>query len=345
MRQLFRVLFCVALVLGTLGGFAGAQDLRPLGTDMGTLLTGFGESIMPNLQQNVLSDDGIGAASMGKSRFFVALEGGATFGSPGLLAPLAQSPTPFQLIDVNGLITNFVTDPTASSYISKIESMGYFPYPDTKVVVGVKPAYGIEIIGTFAILPQGLTDFATGLASLGSAGIQLSTLSASLHVRKVLIEDAGGFPAVSVGAGYAYTSFHAGYTLPNQTQTISGGYTLTYGGPITLDSRLNTAGVDLTLSKRFLVFTPFVQVSPWYQWSTFTGSMDLSGVTLTSGGVPVAGVILPTSPAITLSLNNLSFVVSGGVEVNLGGFALVPAGSFDLSNKNFSANLSTRFQF
>jgi hypothetical protein len=344
MRHLSRALFCLAVVLGTLGGIAGAQDLRPLGTDMGTLITGFGNSIMPNLQQNVLADDGVGAASIGKSRFFVALEGGATFGSPGLLAPLAQTPTPFQLIDVNGLIANFVTDPTASGYISTIKSMSYFPYPDAKVVFGVKPAFGIEIIGSFAIMPQGLTDFATGLASLGSAGIQLSTLSASLHVRKVLIEDGGALPAVSIGAGYAYTSFHAGYTLPTQTQIVSG-YTLTYGGPITLDSHLNTAGVDLTLSKRFFVFTPFVQVSPWYQWASFSGTMDLSGVTLTSGGVPVAGMIPPTSPAISLSLDSLSFIVSGGVEVNLGGFALVPAGSFDLSNKNFSANLSTRFQF
>lgn len=346
MRTVRSMVVCLLVLMGAVGGTAGAQDLRPLGSDITTLLSGIGESLLPNMQQNLLADDGIGAASMGSSHFFVGLEGGVTFGSPGLLAVLTETPTPFQLIDVGGLVKNLGSDPTVGGYLTTLENLSYFPYPEGKLVVGVKPAFGIEVVGTFFILPQALTNLATGLAGLSNSGIEFNNLGATVHIRKVLIEDKGGFPAVSIGVGYAYSNFHASYQLPTQTQSFAG-YTLTYGGTLALDASLNSVGIDLSISKRFAIFTPYINIAPWYQWASYSGAIttkDFFSLKDSSGNTP-GGLIPPNTPDAEISINNLSFILSGGIEINLGGFALVPAGSFDLGTKNFSANISSRFQF
>lgn len=345
MRKLFSRLVVLTVMLGALGGMAAAQDLRPLGTDIGTLLNGVGESMLPNMQQSVLADQGIGAASMGSSRFYAGFAAGVTFGSPGLLAVLTQSPSPFQLIDVNGLLSNLSSNSTVSNALTSIENMSSFPYPNLKLVAGLRLFDGIELTGNFAIVPQGLTDFVTNLAGLSSAGITLHTLEIGVHIRKVLIQDSGAMPAVSIGAGYSYANFTAGYPLPTQSQPFSG-YNLTYGGTLGLDSTINTAGVDVTVSKHLLIFTPYIRISPWYQWATFNGTVSNFTFSLTnSSGQPVSGVIAPSTPNATINLDNLAFILAGGIEVNLGAFSLVPAGSYDLSTGSFSANLSSRVQF
>lgn len=344
MRKPTGVLVCLVLLLAVVIPNAGAQNLTDLGTDMSTLLSGIGESVLPNMQQNLLAGQGIGAATMGASKFYVGLEGGVTFGSPGLLAVLTQSPTPFKLIDASGLIGNLSSSSTLNNYLQTAENLSYFPYPDGKLLVGVQPLHGLEIIGTFWTVPQAVTNLLTRAIGQGASGIELNTLSASVRVRKTLLEDKGGFPAISIGAGYGYARFHTAYGLPTQTQPFST-YTLTYGGQITIDSTLNTAGVDLSVSKRLLIFTPYLQVSPWYEWASFTGTIPnfASNVTLTP--TPSSGYVPPAQPNATITINDLSILLSGGVEINLGGFSLVPAGSFDLATKNLSANIASRVQF
>jgi hypothetical protein len=288
-RRCTSVVFYVLLALGAVAVPAGAQDLRPLGTDLSTLLGGIGDSLLPSLQQTAVADNGIGAASMGTSHFYFGFDTGVTFGTPALLAVLTESPSPFELIDVSGLLGNLSESSAISSYLKSVENLSYFPYPDLELTAGFAPIGGVQVLAKFSILPEALTDLVTGIAGLKDSGITLNELSANVRVRKTLLEDQGAFPAVSVGIGYAYTNVQAGLVLPTQKQPFAG-YNLTFGGTLNMEATMSSVGADLSISKRLLIFTPYLSIAPWYQWASFSGSMDPFNFSLKdSGGADVAG--------------------------------------------------------
>lgn len=331
----------IAVLLAFLCGFGGAisaQDFTPVTNDLSSMLGAIGDSIVPYVQQTVLADDGIGAASLGKSRFFIGGSLGATF-APGLLGQMSDQ-SRYQVLDVTGLLNTMVGQiagsSAASGYIDTLKT--FFPDPDTKIALGFRTVDGIEVLGTFSILPQFLTNFGTGLANI--SGVTLNALSAGVRVRKTLLEDSGAYPAISIGVGYTYASFNAAYTLGSSIAPIgSGSYSIDLSGAkISLGNTLNTAGVDLAISKKLLIFTPYLRFMPWYSWSTFDSSFGPFNISI--GGTPKA--ITASSP---FSSQTLSLLLAGGVEIHLGAVALVPAGSYSILNNTWSANLSTRLQF
>lgn len=330
----------VAVLLALFCGFGGAisaQDFTPVTNDLSSMLGAIGDSIVPNIQQTILADQGIGAASLGKSRFFIGGSLGASF-PPGLLGKMSD-PTGYQVLDIAGLINTMVGQvaggsSAATGYIDTLKT--FFPDPDTKIAFGLRTVYGIEVIGTFSILPQFLTDFGTGLA--GISGVTLNALSAGVRVRKTLLDDAGGFPAISIGAGYTYASFNAAYTL-GSASLGSGSYTLDLtGAKLTLGTITHTAGIDLAISKKLLIFTPYLRFMPWYAWSQFDSGFGPFSVS-------IGGSASTINPSASYATQGLSLLVAGGVEIRLGAFALVPAGSYSILNNTWSANLSTRLQF
>lgn len=338
-KEAFRMKRWCALIcfMASCTGEAFAQDLRPFGRDLSTLLQGIGESVLTNFQQSVLADDGVGTASLGSSRFYFGLTLGATLSS-GLLG-FVDNPNEFQVLNVNGLITNNLPSSLAGAYTA---AKTFFPDPNLKLAVGFRPFAGIELLGTFSIIPEALANELTRLAHVN--GTTLSSLSAGILVRKVLVEDRGPFPAVSLGIGYVYADLNAGYSIGSFSQSFSGD-TLTLGGRLRLDWTLNTAGVELDLSKRFWIFTPYLRFMPWYEWASFSGGIDAFTAVLTSGGATIAPTYGPGTPSAAITRNDISFLVAGGVEIALGGFRLVPNGSYDILNRTASANVSMRGQF
>ncbi len=326
----------LCMILGCAAA-AAAQDLRPIGSDLSTLLQGVGQSVIENLQQSVLADNGVGAASLGSSRFYVGITLGATL-SHGLLG-FVNTPNEFQVLNVNGLITNNLPGSLSGLYTT---AQTFFPDPNLKLTFGLRPVAGIEVLGTFSILPDALTNTITKAAKV--SGTTLNSLSAGLLVRKVFMEDTGPFPAVSLGVGYTYANFNAGYSINNFSQGF-GGDTLTLGGNLKLGWTLNTAGIELDISKRLLVFVPYLKIIPWYQWASFSGSIDNFTADLSSGGTPITPTYGAGSPSATITQNDIGFLLDAGVEVALGGFRLVPSGSYDILTNTFSANLSARGQF
>lgn len=319
----------VCFLVGCAAG-ASAQDLAPVDTDLSTLLQGLGQSVITNLQQSVLADNGVGPASLGRSRFYFGITLGATM-SHGLLG-FVDTPNEWQVLNVNGLITNNLPS-SLSGYYNTAKS--FFPDPNVKLAIGFRPIDGIELLGTFSIIPEVLTDALTKLGNVG--GITFNSLSAELLVRKVLLEDSGPFPAISLGVGYAYANLNAGYSINNFTQMI-GGSTLSLGGNLRLGWTLNTAGVELDASKRLWIFTPYVKLMPWYQWASYSGGIDNFTQSIASGYGGFA-------PSASITLNDIGFLMDGGVEIALGGFKLVPNGSYDILDNTFSVNLSLRGQF
>lgn len=331
----------VAVLFALLCGFGGtisAQDFTPINNDLSSMLGAIGQSILPNVQQTVLADQGIGAASLGNSRFFIGGSLGASFPPDGLLGKMSNAS--YQVLDIQGLISTIESQlPGGASsvgpYIDKLKT--FFPDPDTKLVFGFRTVYGIEVLGNFSILPQFLTNFGTGLIP-SKPSITLNALSAGIRVRKTLIEDTGGFPAISIGAGYQFANFNVGYTL-GSASLGSGSYTLDLtNAAIKLGTVVNTAGIDLGISKKLLIFTPYLRFMPWYSWGSFNSTFGPFSVSV--GGTPST-----ISPSSTFSESGLSLLLAGGVEINLGKFALVPAGSYNILDNTWSANLSTRLQF
>jgi hypothetical protein len=96
--------------------------------------------------------------------------------------------------------------------------------------------------------------------------------------------------------------------------------------------------MDLAISKKLFIFTPYLRFMPWYEWGSYKSSFGPFKVTI--GGT--SQTITPTS---VIATQGLSFLVAGGVEIRLGAVALVPAGSYDILSNTWSANLSTRLQF
>lgn len=347
MQKTYLAVFGVLAMLLASAASAQAQDLSSLSSDLGTFLGGVGQGILPSMLQSAVAEEGIGAASMGDSHVLVALEAGATLASTGPLAVLDQSPTPFSIVDPQSLRQGLAASSTLESYLKVVEGLPLFPYPGARLVAGYKPGDGVEILAFFSYLPQALTAYLAGRAGAGGAGIRLQSVSGVLRVRKVLVADSGPFPAISLGVGYAYSMLSADYAL-HASQSYSSSYTLSYGGTLDLRSQLNAVGVDLAFSKRWFHFTPYLRLSPWYEWASYTGEVKNFAYSLTtSSGGAVSGVTPPASstPSASKSLRGLSFLVAGGVEINLGGFSIVPSGSFDLTNESFGAALSTRYQF
>jgi len=321
--------FCI-IVACAVGG--AAQDLRPVGADLSTLLGGIGQSVITNLQQAVLADNGVGSASLGDSHFYVGITMGAAL-SHGILG-FVNNPNEFQVLNVNGLITNNLPSSLVGYYNT---AQTFFPDPNFKLTFGVRLLMGIEAFGTFSIFPEALTNALF-------QNVTFNTLSVGLFVRKVMMEDKGAFPAVSLGVGYTYASLNAGYSINNFSQGLSGD-TLTLGGNLKMGWTLNTAGFELDVSKRLLVFVPYLKFMPWYQWASFSGSIDNFTASLSSGGSPVTPTYGAGTPQANITLNDIGFLMGFGVEIALGGFKLVPNGSYDILTNTLSVNLSLRGQF
>ncbi len=340
----------VFIIFLFLGGALFSQDLRPIGRDLSAFFEGIGKESIPYVQQNSLAGDGIGRAFLGEdSRFFFSFSLGVIL-SPGILTFIDEENSNFELLNVYGLVDQMLS--LAGEQVSNIYTslQSRFFFPNTRLALGLRLPLGIEIIGMFSIFPQAITSAIINIAGVGDVvgGVELSRMNAGGRIRKVLIQDVGGYPAISIGAGYQYSNFHAGFTLPEFKQEFAGsGYTLEMSGKITLDTNLHAAGLDFSLSKKLLIFYPFITIGSWYQWATYSGKIEPFDACFvdSSGKTIVSAEEQGIKPGSDLAINDLSVLLEGGVEIALGKFNIVPNASFNLVTKSFNLGLSLRAQF
>ena len=102
------------------------------------------------------------------------------------------------------------------------------------------------------------------------------------------------------------------------------------------------------LSKNLAFFYPYIKVSPWYQWTRYTGEIkDFTAnfTDATSGTVLVDSSNQGIAPSSTVIIRDLSFILSAGFELALGKVVITPGGSFNVNTKTFNAALNIRLQF
>jgi len=330
----------LAIVLTVLilsGGPIFSQDLLPLGRDLDTLLEKLGEDVVPYLQQNALAGEGIGMAELSEgSKFWFATSLGATLSNG--LGTFLDDESAFELLDVNGMLQTAVDGTAIESYYNKAKS--FFPYPIMRVAFGFRSFADTELIFMFSIFPQLLTDTVAG--SVKMEGVTLNWMNAGVRLRKALMSDQGGFPAISLGVGYSFSSFNIGYALPEDFSQDVTGFPLSIQGDLGIHTMLNSLGVELALSKRLGVFIPFVRVSPWYHWIRYTG--EVKDFEATAGGesyIAQGG----KDPSAEKNIYDLDVLFAGGFDIKLGKFAILAEGSYSLDSRAFGAGLGMRFQF
>ncbi len=319
-----------------------AQDLRPIGRDLSTMMEGIGNDIAPYLQQTIIAGEMPGRASLGESRWFIGGNLGTTF-TPGLFSFLEPGATTFELLNVNGLL-NMATGSsgTFSSLFTTFQEI--FFLPTCRLNAGVRLPWDLEVTVMFAIIPGVLTGAIAKSANL--PGFELKQLNIGVRIRKTLMQDENGYPAISIGTGYSFGSFRFAYAL-GFSQAFDT-YTLNLSGSLALDTKVHATGIDLMISKKLLIFFPYIKFSPWYQWTNCTGGIEGFAATFNdtaTGTELVSSVSQGIAPGASVVIHDLSFIISGGIEIALGKFIITPGGSFNVNTKTFNAALNMRLQF
>jgi hypothetical protein len=284
------------------------------------------------MQQSALLGEGVGDAVLGDfPHLYFAASTGTVFAG-GIAKVIDAVPTPFQVLNVGGILQSALSGmggKTATDLYTL--SRSFFIYPNARISFGVGTAGGVEVTGQVSYWPQLFTDGVGGLAGL--TGLTLNHLNAGLRVRAALLADSGAFPAVSIGAGYVFSSFGLGYNLSSLPAMNVSGVDLDFSqASFALQTYLHSAGIDLTVSKRLLVFVPFFRVSSWYQWGFYDASLSHFRATL--------GNTVDVSPASHLTAMDLAILLSGGIGLKLGGFGLTIGASYNPKTNQPAAELS-----
>jgi hypothetical protein len=324
-----------------LPGFTYSQDLSPIGDDFSVFFTEFGNEIAPNLRLTSIAGGGIADAEIGEfPAFFFSFSAGASLsgGIGDLISNISDRTElldPASLLDSAGISEGNKTYDTITSF---------FPYPFYRASLGFGITGGYEVMLQFSILPQALSNSLAGLA--GISDVVLNSMNAGGHIRKVLMTEGKLSPAASVGLGYIYSGLNIGYPLSSVGSISISDGDLTISGDMSVKARVNSVGIDFTLSKKLLFFRPYLSVSPYLQNIFFRGAIDDFDAVLESGGTEIASYSGSGGgdPVGQFKNWDLLLLVSSGFEFVIGKFVLFTHGYWNPSEMLVGAEIGMRFQ-
>lgn len=354
--------FVLALCLVVILAFsAPALDLQLLGQDFDTFIYGFGEELLPDLAQSAAWGQFPGTAIYPEdSNFFFTITTGAIL-TGGIFTFADPDNNPFEVLDVPGILSDQLTAAGVGGLYDGVR--GFFPIPVLRLSSGFRLPADFELMFNITGFPQFITDAVIGLVP-DVDGVVFNSFNAGTKVRYPLLQDDGPFPAISIGAGYSYSAFQLGYPLGSISADgapVVSGYgstslnasdALYIRGDLLFGSSIHSFGVDFQVSKQFGVVAPFVGVSPYYQIASLYGNIggsDASSNTfdafLDNNGDGVADSVYNGLPPIaSWDDNDLSLLLTGGVDFVFGGFVLELHGSWTVGDGSPGAKLGFRFQ-
>jgi hypothetical protein len=312
-----------------------------LGTDFSLLLSGMGTDIVPILQQNALAGQNIGLAELGDDSFYIGLLPvvSATVGN-GFLT-FRNNTDYFELLDLNALLNDLLIGELSTAIGADTTNLlldQVTPFPSFKINFGFKLPADLELLVHGFWIPDFLMGFVADTAGVAElAGVELSALNVGGVLRYPILKDSKKSPALSIGAGYYYDSFHAGLGLSD----ILGGMLEDGGGSTTedpfaeaglsLDTSMHTFGLELMTSKKLLFFVPYAKLGAWYGISSFSGSAVLA-----DPEKPITG---------GKQVNDFAFIAGTGFDLLLGPFCINISGNYNLGSGIWGAGIGTRLQF
>jgi hypothetical protein len=313
---------------------AGAQDLSVIESDLSTFLGGLGSEILAQLQQGILIGDAVGEAEIGDfPHMYFASSTGAVF-TNGIAKNISQEDSPFQLVNFSGIVGQALgaANNQIATDLYNLSRTGFL-YPHTRFSFGIGTVAGIEVLGDITYWPQALTGWISGMVLENADMLTVDILSLQLRLRKVLLRDSGFYPAVSAGVGYAYSGTTFGFNLSSIGSVAMGPFSIDFSNSrITLATSLNAVGLDLNISKRLLVFIPYLRFASWYEWGSFSSGLTNMSVTIVSTST--------LEPTATRQISGMTFLLQGGMEILLGVMDLTLGGSVNPLTGFLSAELS-----
>lgn len=359
-----RIVLLVVIAL-LVGAGVSAQDLSGLGRDFEVVVEQLGGSVLPNLEQSAIWGQNTGVATFSdQSKFFVAQSFGSVLmgtlpGTTGILG-FVDNTSAYSVLNVPSLFNNIVNDLGNSTVTGLTNGLkAFFPLPIVRTSVGFAlPAQTEAMIGIGGF-PQLFTDLAGNLVAPLST-VELHMFHIDAKVRHAVLQDAGPFPAISIGAGYAYSGFGIGYDLASVGDSVTAGYgtlttdlgTLNLRGKLGISSAVHSFGFDLQVSKAFGFFVPYVGLSPYYHFASVSGGVlpNANGdvfdayVDYGDGGTVKDIVYTGSAPDTVLTDNNVSMVLFGGFDMIFGGFAMQVGSSWSVAKGTPGVALNFRWQ-
>lgn len=313
------------LVAMTLAGFASSVsaisiNLDPFNSDFNTLMNGIARDVAPSLRLGALSGDLQGDADI--DTFNLTLPGIGFSATNGLGRVLQPGGAEWEFVLP---LADLVNDNAGSNnFFEK-----FMIYPAVKFGVGVGlGAWDLSLTGM--ILPQAASEMGLSLipdpdGTIKNLDPQLAFSNVGVQVRRVLISDSGFLgltPAISLGAGYHYTTFVLDVTLSSLTDmgmdelpSVGDNQTLDMEGSFGVTTQSQVATIDLHVSKHLLNFTPYMKVSGAYQNSTFTGKANLVATVTDTTDNTFEEQTIVAKP--TVNASDFAFLVTSGLDINL----------------------------
>lgn len=347
-----RWIVLIAIVLLVVAGVS-AQDLDGLGRDFEHMIDEIGAELLPDLEQSAIWGQYPGVASYAaESNFFMSLSLGALL-TDGLIGFVDE--TEFEVLNVSNLLQEIVEESGSTTAANLVDGLkGFFPVPVARLALGFTLPREVEAMVEVGGFPGFITGWIGGLAGLDS--LELGMYHAGAKVRKGLLADVGPFPAISLGGGYAFTGFTFGYDLAtigdkdNEYGQVSVGLgELNVQGVLDVRSRIHTFGLDLQASKAFGFFVPFIGVSPYYHFASFSGGVGTDEtfsayVDYLDGGDPDDVTYTGDAPSTAWVDHDLSFVLFGGFDMVFGDFVLQANSSWSVAKGSPGVSLTARWQ-
>ncbi|MFO8042522.1 MAG: hypothetical protein R6U25_04900, partial [Alkalispirochaeta sp.] len=293
------------LVAFTLGVQA---QINGLAEDLQIIFDRLGEDVVPNLQIASVMNHELGSAELGDfPRMYFSFSAGGTL-APGVLE-FTQDEDSYnwnnfylldQLLTEAGLNDSDVRDITDN----------YAPYPSLRVGYGVGLFDGYELSLQAGVVPQAVADLA------GQEAFTANLTTIGTRLRKVLVRQDRGVPAISAGIGYVYSNLDFGYDLSDlePLELAEGGDPLELQGEAVFATTTHSFGFDVRASSRFIrVVYPFLGFSAYYQTSAYeAGIRDFGGQ---------IGTADPSQPAVapyaSQDFNAFNVVLNSGFDVKL----------------------------
>ena len=330
----------LAIVLFTCALPAFSLSLLGFGTDFHTFAQQLGDEMLPDLRSAAVS--GMGLESAGSFPFphiSVALSAGSVLSS-GLFSFVDKNPSPFSLLDFNALANAALSgSSTLQNLYSGMKS--FFPYPVTRIGIGLGSIAGFDTQLQFAIWPEGFTDAIMSAAKV--SGLKFSTFDAGFRLRRILIPEQSVTPGLSVSFGYVLSDFYLNYNLGSAGTVDMNGTNFTFSGSLVAESIIHSLGADFMVYKKLGIVRLYGGLGLWEQINYYKAGVESFNVTDTGGdNYQTQG---GSDPILQQTLSVMTMLVLGGVDFKFGGFALFIHGQFDPVAGVPTANLGLGFGF
>lgn len=343
-KVLIPVLVLTFVCIGTV---TGQDAITQLSTDMEMIFEELGQDVVPNLQTASILNHGLGSAELGDfPHMYFSLSVGATV-APGVLE-FTRDAEKFENYD---LFNNLLDEAGANDDDVRDITDNYAPYPSVRAGIGVGLVQGYEASFQAGVIPQMVTD----MAGQDELAATITTLGA--RVRKVLVRQDRGVPAISAGLGYVYSSIDFSYDLSELDPIeLSGNEgdpdytTLAVQGEPTFKAQSHSFGFDVRASTRFIrVFYPFVGVTTYYQNTNYEAGVDgFQGALQVGKGTPTE-TTTTVKPAVTpfteSTFNDFNVVLNTGFDIKLWIFNLFAHFNYAVPTRAPGAILGTRLHF